>query len=551
MTNYRFLLSSLTTLLGIACFIVACTTEVDYSMGEEFIPENQKMELRRRVYKGGRVFDDGEDVGAMSISATRLYVTDSIKSSNLGNLYFGCEQSETYGRRKAGFMTQMVCNMTIDEEEGWGYRPIFDSLRMSLYITNFHGDTTIKQRFNVYEITSNDYLKLSDDTSFYINFDPTPYISKEPIFTFVFPNQERGIYVGDITNPTSQDVLLEPTGEATQEYLSRLMLMTEMEENGGYALDSNNIYGDGNESLFVEHIRGLYIEPDDGSEGAMYASDIDESSLLLYTRNRYKSDPSIIKDTILMGYNFYLNPTYYDVNAGNVSIGTVKHDYSTISNVDIPEAGAKDEEREVVLTGVVDGMGGIITEVMFSDDLIQSLADIIIECEDATVSVNQAQLNIYLEDSDYDYRNINSATITPLLDGAMSRVGLYTDYENQIAISDYAYTAESNVTLAYSGYLNRSLACYTMDISNYIQALMLAAADNLNEDGKSVNLAKFSADYEPASESLVALRRFYVGPEVYGYFGFNRQTIIGGDDVVGGERNSAPMTLDITYTIVN
>lgn len=556
MTNCRFLLAAITTLLGAVCLFGACTTEVDYSMGEEFVPEGQHMELRRRVYKGGRVSDGGVDMGEMSISSTRLYITDSIESSNLDYLYFGSENSDTYGRRRAGFMTQMVCNMSLDEEHGWGYRPIFDSLRMSLYIKDYHGDTTIKQRFNVYEITSNKYFEMSkesEDTTFYINFDPKPFISEEPIFTFVFPNQEKGVYVGNISNPVGSDVLLEPTGAATEDYVRRLMLMTSMDENDGYAVDSEGIYDDGNEKLFVEHIRGLYIEPAEGSEGAMFASDIEETGLILYSRNRYEADPTIIKDTVIMGYNFYVNPNFFDINAGNVSIATVSHDFTGVAGIDEEaiDSSLGIDEREVVLTGYVDGMGGVVTEVTFSDELIQSLADIVLSHDDSTISVNQALLSIYVEGSEYDYRAINSATISPLLDAAMTRMGLYTDYAKKIAVTDYAYTAESNVTLAYDGYLNRSLACYTMDISNYIQSLMIAAADNLTEDGKSVNLDIFSEEYEPEAESLISHRRFYIGPEAYGYFGFDRQRIIGGDEAVGGIKNSAPITLDITYTIVN
>ena len=54
MTNCR--VTILLLVLSIAMlFGVGCTTEVDYTMGSEFVPTNQQMELRRRVYKLGRV----------------------------------------------------------------------------------------------------------------------------------------------------------------------------------------------------------------------------------------------------------------------------------------------------------------------------------------------------------------------------------------------------------------------------------------------------------------------------------------------------------------
>jgi hypothetical protein len=128
-------------------------------MGEEFVPSNQNMELRRRVYALGECVERGNSV-ACPLATTRLYQSDSLQTSNIGKGYFGCEKSNTFGMRKAGFMSQMVFSLSLPKERGWGYRPIFDSMVLSLYITDFHGDTTRKHSFNVYEITSNEYLKL-------------------------------------------------------------------------------------------------------------------------------------------------------------------------------------------------------------------------------------------------------------------------------------------------------------------------------------------------------------------------------------------------------
>ena len=37
----------------------------------------------------------------------------------------------------------------------------------------------------MYEITDDSYLK--KDSVYYIDFDPTPYVGKKPLFTFTFP----------------------------------------------------------------------------------------------------------------------------------------------------------------------------------------------------------------------------------------------------------------------------------------------------------------------------------------------------------------------------
>lgn len=537
MTNYK--LSSL--LCAILCMVllgVGCTTEVDYSQGSEFVPSNQKMELKRRTYKGG-VMREGEREESLAMAATRNILTDSLRSSNLDYAYLGTELSDTFGERSAGFMTQMLFSMSLHKDRGWGYRPIFDSMCLGLYVSDYHGDTTIKQRFEVYEITSNDYINLGlnrdgeNDTTFYINFDPTPYIGAEPIFEFTFPNQEKGVYVGDIEEPKICPVRLENTS-ATMDYIRRLMFLNDLEANDGFAYDKDSLYVNGNEERFVNEVKGLYIKPkgDVEGRGAVYSTKLSESAMYLYARGRYKEDPTIIQDTTYMLYNFYLDPSTYDVKAGNVSVSMVEHDMSNV--VTLAEG-----------INLVDGMGGYVTEVEFTDEMIQSLADVALANEGSVVSVNQAHLKVYLDGSDYDPEFIAPLEIAPKLNSAMQGVGLYTDYSNGIGIVDYIIGSSSST---FDGVLNRSLACYNMDISTFVQSLMFAAADNLMEDGKTVDFAKFKEGYEPKEECLVDYRRLYIGPDAAALFGFNRQAIYGGD-AEGAAK--APISLELTYTIVD
>lgn len=551
MVSCRRLMTIVVALVVVALSFVGCTTEVDYTMGSEFIPTDQKMEMHRRIYKGGKMYYNGEDT-PLALATTKLYSTDSIKSSNLDNVYFGYERNADFGERKAGFMSQVLFGSKLDEDYGWGYRPIFDSMQLALYVTDFHGDTTRRQTFNVYEITSNDYLSQTDSI-FYINFDPKEYVAQEPIFTFEYPNQELGVYVGDMENPQSQSVTLRRTA-LTDEYISRLMFTTDLAENDGYGLDKDDIYEQGNEELFVDRVRGIYVAPADvpaEGEGAMFATDVENTALVLFARSRYKEDPTIIKDTTVMSYNFYINPTDYNVKAGNMSLSMVEHL--------LPESLAADIESGVdVKVAYVDGMGGVVTELQFDDEFIQSLADLVLSKPEAVISVNQAHLSIYLEGSNYDYLAIDPITMALVMDASMPRMGLYTRYggidaskNNLIAISDYAYTSEGSVVLDYDGYINRSLGCYTMDISTHIQSLMMAAADNVDAEGR-VQLEKFNPESAEADMNLVPYRRIYLAPAADELFGFNRQKIYGGDGVdVEARISDAPIALELTYTIVN
>ena len=532
MTNCKSLFN-IALLLGAIMMIVSCTTDVDYTMGEEFVPSNQKMELRRRIYSMGERIEQGDSVEC-SFATTRLYQSDSLRSSNIGIGFFGCEVDPTFGTRKAGFMSQMVFSLTLPEERGWGYRPIFDSMMLSFYITDFHGDTTKKYRFNVYEIISNDYLKLSKDTTFYINFNPEEYVSSEPIFTFEFPNQKRGVYVGDIANPQNTNVLLEHTA-LTEDYVKRLMLTKDLPLDS-LARDTDSLYVNGNELKFVDEFKGLYIAPAAETTDVMFATQLSNTAMVLFSRSRYEEDPAIIRDTTYMIYNMYLDPAEYtDVAAGNVSVNSIQHDYTQT---------AIDLEADVCDVCYVEALGGVVTELRFTDEFIQSLADIVRDAgDDVTVSINQAMFSIYLDGSNYDYNLVDPVVMTPVMNDAMLRMGMYVDYNKRVAISDYNYSAESSMLISYDGYLNRSLCCYQMDISTAIQSLMLAAADNVDSEGR-VEFEKFAVgDSSETSGDYVNLRRIYIAPDASSMYGMKRQALY-------GEGGVAPVKLELTYTIL-
>ena len=76
-------------------------------------------------------------------------MSDSVKSSNLSYGYFGTTKSDTFGIRKAGFMTQYLWASISDRKNWYGYRPIFDSLQLLLSVSSYAGDTLQPQRFGV------------------------------------------------------------------------------------------------------------------------------------------------------------------------------------------------------------------------------------------------------------------------------------------------------------------------------------------------------------------------------------------------------------------
>ncbi len=331
MKNYRGVRKWLNAVLvlGVAGMLTfAGCTEVDDTLGYELVPGNQQMEMRLHSIRKG--FE------------ARMFMSDSVKSSNLSYGYFGTTKSDTFGIRKVGFMTQYLWASISDRKNWYGYRPIFDSLQLLLSVSSYAGDTLQPQRFGVYRILNNDYLKDNDgngdgttDTTFFTSFNPVEagcVDENDPLFTFTFPD-------GTTTGPATTAVTLEPTA-AGLDYVKELMM-----QEGKYKNDST-VYT--NDSLWVNYFCGLAILPLDfnGTTGATFATTLAESGMMLYGRNRDSVDATLIRDTLQTLFYFY---DEYATTYGNVSVNTVERtntryiDYDAI--VEKPGGGTVEPQQ--------------------------------------------------------------------------------------------------------------------------------------------------------------------------------------------------------------
>ena len=512
--NLRRTLCSLLVLAVVGTLTFMGCTKVDDTLGSDYIPNGQEMKM------GIKRFAKNEQ--GSGFLETRLYRTDSIIPSNLGNGYIGTMRNDTFGLRTAGYLTQYLPGVLPSDTAGFGYRPIFDSAVLVISVADYAGDTLTPVRYNVYEVTSNDYL-LKDgtlgDTTFYVNFDPTSYIDPDPAFTFTFPD-------GTSSGPSSTRITMQPT-ERGLDLVRRLMLLD------GKFKDSLEIYS--RDSLWVSYFKGLCILPaeDATSRGNLFSLTLKNSGFTIYGRNRNRIDPTLIQDTTRTHYYFFSEGAEY----GNVSVNMVRHEYagSKITPSEIDE----NADRPTVATGYIEGLGGVVTELTFTDEFFAEL-QAVYEKENAesdndytSLAVNQALLYVYLLDGDYDWSQINVGTIIPWLDASAPRLGMYVDYKQITGIPDYYYTYEKlyDTELAYGGYLNRSLGCYVMDISAYIQTIW----NNYQE-----------VRDKPASEREIEYRTVYLGPEAYGLYSFPYTSVQG----MEAPANNAPIKLDVTYTMI-
>lgn len=520
-------------------------TKVDDTLGSNLIPDEEQMAAGYTTL--GAQWLDGK-LNPKQYVETRLYQTDSLVSSNISYGYMGSSLNDTFGLRNAGFLTQYF-PYTIDSGY-FGFQPILDSAVLLISISSYGSDTLTPQKYNVYEVISNNYLtdkpiapgKTVRDSSFYITFDPAAegVIGTEPIFTFTFPD-------GVKSGPASTYVTMQAT-DAGRDFVNRLML-----QEGTYKNDYS-IYGtDSLEQWFAE-FKGIYIVPSEGQtspmKGNIYATALETSGFAFYGRNRVASDPTLIKDTLTMPYIFYDKTVS---KYGNVSINTVKHDYSKATSpekFDIADAVETNDNRPLSTQIYVEGLGGVVTELTFTEEFFNEMNAIIAQKNTETgknfktIAMNQVQMSVYFTGSNYDWNKIQpTGPLLDQMDAGQSRLGLYVNYKKLTPIADYPYSYEASYSseLPYGGYINHSRASYVMNISSQVQSMWnyyLQAVEELGADAPWSEIAK-----------KIKNLTIYLGPQAYGLYEPN-YSVMQGMTPDGVTMDDVPIKFDITYTLV-
>lgn len=544
----------------VSLVVSGCTMTADNTLGSDIMPEGQVMVMRHLKIRGSEVVRyNAETATNESVHTgkkfleTRLYRTDSLLSSNTKVGYMGVRRSDTLGLRTAGFASTFLYMNSLDEKTGFGYRPIFDTMKLVLSIKDYGGDTLVPIRYKVYELKkplAENVLKYDEnresDSVAYINCDLSGvYDESKPIFEFTFPDSELK------QGPSTQMIAMEAT-EHSWDFARRLMLIPEDYADAntawdGYGRDSVELYKD--DKSWVNTFYGVYIKPDLEStpanrRGATYALDLEASGFMLQGRSRNPKDPSMIKDTVGMYYYFCDNQSKY-----NASVNKIEHDYNNSLSGGVAELSAAEmdcnksrEERKEVETCYVEGMGGPSTEIYITDALLDAMLDLEIS-EGANYSklgINQCLFTVYVDKADYDWNLTqgNAAVLAPLLDMSFLRIGTYLNYNRLTPVLDYDYVYEQTYDqeTIYGGFLDRSRGCYTMNLTAYMQQLYNYAKSVRQEDG--------SYAFNENDEGYVK-RTIYLGTEASSPFDFSVSVLQG-----VGDSLSAPIQIDLTYTLV-
>lgn len=460
--NKRRRLNAAATLLFLSV-LVSCT-QMDYQVGDGLIPGDQQMK-----------------VGMDTIYGIDTYLAryDSFPASGYAYGYAGSAVSETFGRTSASFSTQYMLYYFSSGDEMFGTAPVYDSMVFTFTLgSNYYGDTTKTQRFNIYELDGD----LSIDSTYYTDFDQQSVASDRLLYSF------------ELTGLPTTELRFRMTGDAADEFARKLMDTTGRTYTG--------------DSAFYARHKGFYIVPDESSpeDAAVYQFSYSNMELELYTRNHTDETAQTVKDTVVTYYSFSNANSLLFYNA---SVSTILHDYEGTQIRNLNDTLPGDEPAPV---GYIQGLGGVVTYVRFSDEFIDKLLSEIKEPYKSMV-INKATLVWSIKDPS-----------PSVYEAAFGRIGAYANYKTFVSIPDYNYTAETNndLTLLYDGYLDRTHGDYSIDVSSFLQ--------------KIVNQAKYGSPKD-APHTMI------LGPSSTELASF-------GEVVLETGASDPPLRVELTYTLV-
>lgn len=494
---FRAILLPLVIVAAFGAMTLPACTEVDDTLGQNFLPKDQEMGF-----------------GSSKVSGINSYLakSDSIVSSRLGRFMLGRMTSDRMGKMSAGAVLQFTpaeSNGT-SKTNPYGTNPVIDSADLFLQVESIFGDPSVEQKFYVYRFEPD--VPIRYDSVYYgSTYDADRAIDRsKPLFSFTMKDEVKGGVFKSLT--------VEDAGHA---FLRELVAL----DPAVYELP---------DTIFRQKFQGFYIAPsNDPAEapdnGAIYnispltytytsytwtdmeTSHTDMTFFAVYVHNDETAaaakEASAEKGETVEEEGVYVTYSFDDTDElvayPNTSIVIIGHDY-TGSEVDpaifIDPYDFDPKSATASDPFFVQGFIGVSSYLHFSDEFVNHLQtlrnydDGEIKIDDGALVVNKAVLRIYLEDgSDID-----------ILDNAPRRLGMYYSYKgtNPENIPDYMYIEEAyyDYTSAYGGQLNRALGCYEMDISMYVRAL----ANKPEETQRGIWLAPaVPIQFEPREVALL------------------------------------------------
>ncbi len=412
--------------LGIAFSATACTP-YDDTFGDNFIPVSQLM---------------GSEVDSNMLVRTYIDTWDSTETSNVNFVpYLGAKIDPQTGRSTFSFFANYA-PFGFKELDGYGAGATADSLVVILTFIEVGGDATQTYTVDMYEVNGFNACK---DSTYYNNFDITPYIGAQPLHSF----QQTGAGRVSFKLPLT--------------FAEKLIDSRYKEENAYYT-----------DTTFHRHYNGMYFkvrEEITSGEGTYFRLDLGQSVMNVFYKNDKIRAEGGDRDSSqrLM---------FYDPNATlwNTNIQLVEHDYSLADPAQggVPLAAIGDRTNEsqyVYIKGFASLKGWIdLNEASFERIKDQAEAQ-----GYSRVAIHKAKLEFdIVKDNWEEYFR------------SFSALGVYYNLMKKEFLVEYnpvlAQVQTSGYTPTLGGSLNHSRGKYTFDITTYVQQLFTGATDKFSTE---------------------------------------------------------------------
>lgn len=406
-------------LLLIGSLLVACTNRDDM-FGNDMIPPTQQM---------------GSSIDSTISVYTYVSTCDSIDThvADFYTPFFGSYIDPIVGRTDIGVFTNYSPN-GFNHTHYFGENPVIDSMRYAFAFTNAMGDTSKSVQVDVYEVKEG--IQFYPDSAYFSNFDITPYLSSEPLFSF----EHKGIGTA--------------YGKLPMEFAQRLLDNTQSEENIYY-----------NDTVFHKKFPGLYFkfhEPTTTGEGQILELDLSQSVMYLFYHNTGPDGA----DTTDQRMWFFGDLTY-----DYVSFTTVEHDYTYADpeqgGVTLTEIGDLETPSQYAY---IQGLAGLMGILKIDEDALESLQQRVKDLGYTHIALHKAELQVTMVNAGADQ-----------YDKSFAGLGIYHNMIGYEFLTEYNPVLEAINSGTYTswlgGTLNRSLGTYKFDITSYIQSLLTGKED--------------------------------------------------------------------------
>jgi len=420
-------------------------TDTDPFFGNGLIPPGQLMATR---------------VDSSLQVTTHIFKLDSIPTSNISTyqVSLGSIGNKYTGRTTVNLFTNYAPYGFLDTTNYFGKNPVIDSMRFGFSFTEFGGDTTMPVTIDVYEVLGKNFFI---DSTYYSNFDMSPYLGATPLATF------------DIQRP---EVV---TGKLSLEFAEKHLINI---QNG------SNPY---NKDLeFHKIFNGLYfkVRPVVGREGLLLLADLSQSNMTLFYHNEdYDKDTTLTHRMVFVGdrelFNTHFQTVEFDYSYADPSIGGVSP--SQVGDMLIPS------EYSYTM-----GFGGLGTAVTLPIDQIRELQQSARAQGYANIGLHKVELLFDVPEQSTD-----------LFNNIFQRLGLYYNLLGREFLAEYNPILEqitgSGYTSTIDGNLNRAQGKYRLDITSYTQRLLRGSTTKMElqllPEYQSNNLVGYSWTYGSAS----------------------------------------------------